>query len=118
MRMIELKIYSPRWGHHDIYEIELTKANMTITHNMNSAICTWRNNLDPVWSGNILEDMMRNDSIYPPAILNDLLEHVWKSWCNGYLKDEAVEQELHAVEKWLNTITDAKPKTEFWERYF
>ena len=90
----ELEIFSPRWGHKDTYKLELTRESLLITQGPRSAKSTWRENLDPEWSGEKLEDILRNDSIYPPGIFQDLVEHAWLSWRNGELGSSAVDEEL------------------------
>jgi hypothetical protein len=39
---VELEIYSPRWGHNDIYKLELKRESLVITQNTRSAKCTVR----------------------------------------------------------------------------
>ena len=115
---VELQIFSPRWGHEDTYTLVLARHSLVITHGARSATCTWRENRDPEWSGESLRDILQNDSIYPPAILQNLIEHAWVSWRNGELDSSAANEELQAVADWLNEITKAKPKTDFWKKYF
>lgn len=112
------EIYSPRWGHTDRYTFELTREAMTISMLARKGKCTWRDNLDPVWTGESLEDMLRNDMIYPPSIFPALVEHLWKSWRNGEIDSSHVDSELQEIIVWLNKITEVKPKTDFWKRYF
>lgn len=64
------------------------------------------------------EDILKNDSIYSPVIFEDLLEYAWESWRSGELNDDGVRSELRVLIDWLNQITVARPKTEFWQKYF
>lgn len=116
--VVELRIYSPRWGHDDTYTFTLTRESMEISMQVRSAKCRWRENLDPEWSGETLEQIMNNDSIYPPAIFQSLVEHVWKEWRKSEINDGQVNAELNELATWLNIITRAKPDTEFWHKYF
>jgi hypothetical protein len=116
--IVELRIFSPRWGHEDMYKLKLTRDSMVITQGARSTKCTWRENLDPEWSGESLRHTLENNSIYPPAILEDLIKHAWVSWRNSELDDSALNKELQAVAVWLNEITMAKPDTEFWHKFF
>ena len=111
-------IYSPRWGHNDTYSFIFEKDSLTINFSPRVATCTWRENNDPAWAGEPFHDMLTNDSIYPPAILRDLIEHLWKSWRNGDIREDAINAELQEVIVWLNKVTVAKPKTDFWDKYF
>jgi hypothetical protein len=114
---IRLPIYSPRWGH-DVYELSLTPDSLAIASHGRSATCTWRDDHGPQWSGEPLEDILSNDKIYPPSILQELIEHAWTKWRSGALDDQAVEEELNVVADWLNTTTRARPDTDFWRKYF
>ncbi len=72
-----------------------------------------------VWEGNdTLGDIMRNDGIYPPERLEDLIGHVWSSWKDGSLDSDAVQRELDAFVQYLNASTAAKPRTEYWTGIF
>jgi hypothetical protein len=112
------RIFSPRWGHEDTYEFQFEEDRLTISHLPRTATCTWRENLDPLWEGEALERMLTNDSIYPPAVFRSLIEHLWKSWRNSDIRQDDVDAELQAVVTWLNATTMAKPRTEFWRKYF
>jgi hypothetical protein len=115
---VELRIFSPRWGHDDTYKVTLTRESMTVTLMPRSATCVWRENRDPEWVGESLETILKNDMIYPPSILSRLFEYVWRSWRNGDIDNAGVARELPALAAWLNEITRTKPDSEFWRRYF
>ena len=115
---VELQIYSPRWGHKDTYTVEMSQAEMTITMHPRVANCTYVPNQDPVWSGEPLQHIFNNDSIYAPEMFPDLFEWAWGKWRNGEISDQDVDTELQLLATWLNTITAAKPQTDFWRQYF
>jgi hypothetical protein len=112
------QIYSPRWGHNDTYEFVFERDTLKIIMPPRIAICNWQENSDPAWSGEPLEEILRNDCIYPPSILQDLIEHLWTSWRNGDIPANLVNAELQAVITWVNQITEVQPQTEFWSAYF
>ncbi len=116
--VVELPIFTPRWGHDDIYKVRLRRETIEISNGARTAKCSWRENLDPEWSGESLSRILSNDHIYQPEILEDLLAHAWQAWRAHELDDQGVNTELQAVATWLNTITKAKPKTKFWTAYF
>ena len=118
MITITAPIYSPRWGYKDKYEFKLTHEAMTISMGPRESKCVWQEDKDPIWQGESLEHILKNDLIYPPTILPDLLVHLWKTWRNGDLNESEAQAELDAVIEWLNRITEAKPKTSFWHKYF
>jgi hypothetical protein len=116
--IVELGIFSPRWGHEDTYTVELAQDSMQISMQARRVTATWNDSTDPTWSGESIESIMNNDSIYPPAITQDLFERVWKAWRDGELNDQEAEQELQHIAEWLNVVTKAKPNSEFWRKYF
>jgi hypothetical protein len=112
------QIFSPRWGHEDTYTVELSRKEMIIRRGPQTVRCVHRDGHDPEWQGESLEDILENDSIHPPAVLPRALEYFWRSWRNGEIDDAAAATELAAFVEWLNVMTRAKPRTEFWQRYF
>lgn len=116
---IELEIYSPRWGHNDPYDFELSKQELIITSHIHEVKCTYVDGRDPVWSTHkSLDDIFTNDSIVGPAKIEEILEYVWCEWRDGNLSDDEVKNELYAIVDWINIITANKPKTDFWKKYF
>lgn len=118
MATLTASIYTPRWGHEDTYTLELSRESMLISHTPRQSKCVWQDNADPVWQGESLDSHLRNDSIYAPKVFPDLLVYLWRAWRNDELDDAQAQAELDAVIAWLNELTRAKPRTEFWSRYF
>jgi len=116
--IVKLRIFSPRWGHDDTYTVQLEHEFLEIKMQAKTARATWKEMADPEWSGENLTSIMRNDSIYPPAITQDLFEHAWKSWRNGDISEKDVNEELQKLAEWINTITKEKPHSSFWSKYF
>jgi hypothetical protein len=114
---IDLNIFSPRWDHDDKYTLVLDSNSMSIQMQTKKAVATWRDNLDPEWSGDSIQDIMINDGIYPPSNIQELFEHAWITWRDGELNDKEVEKELQKLADWINSITRSKPDTELWNRY-
>lgn len=115
---VDLELYSPRWGHDDTYRVDLQPDVMTITMQVRKATCTYQPNADPVWTGEPLSKILRNDSIPPLEQLTNLLEHAWLAWRGGEINDAEVAGELQLLADWINTITKNKPGSPFWKRYF
>ena len=113
-----LRIDSPRWGKQQPFQVIVSRDELVMKSSARTATCTWRENLDPVWSGEDLLRVFEADSIYPPAVLARMLEKVWRSWRGSELDASGLEAELRLVEEWLNVITRAKPHSEFWKNYF
>ncbi len=113
-----LNLFSPRWGHTDPYSIELSSSEMKISMNARISLCKYRENLDPLWEGEDLNNTLANDSIVAPVNLIGLLQYAWTSWRDGELSDEQVKEELELVADWINTITKSRPQSDFWSAYF
>lgn len=118
MTLLKAPIYSPRWGHDDEYEFELTQDALIISNGPRKLCCNWVEGKDPEWTGESLENHFKNDSIQVPVMLPNLLEHLWRSWRNGDLTDNQAQQELEQLTRWIDAMTSLKPKTEFWNSYF
>lgn len=120
----EIRIYSPRWGHEDTYKIKLDRQQMRIDGVMKHAVCSWVEDRDPKWSGhnegvgNPLENILENDSIYPPTVFVRAIEYAWTEWRDGNLNDQQVQDELQKLCEWVNEVSRSKPKTSFWQKMF
>ena len=66
----EVKLFSPRWGHEDVYQVQLNRNQMSVSVGGVGvkAVCSWVENLDPEWLGysdsigNPLENILRNEN--------------------------------------------------------
>ena len=115
---VQFELFSPRWGHNDTYTVGLERDYMEISMQVRTARAEYRENRDPEWSGEAIEDILSNDNIAAPDNLKALFEFAWLSWRRSELSDEQVGAELQALATWINAITAAKPRTDFWRRYF
>lgn len=121
----EVGIYSPRHGHDDVYRFELDRDVMRISGGgLKEAVCTWRDNLDPVWSGyregqgDPFQEILENDSNYPPSIFVSAITHAWLEWRGGILDDAGIESEVKELCDWVNQVAHNKPTSNFWKGYF
>jgi len=85
MAVIDLEIFSPRWGNRDVYQFELERDALTISLAPRVSRLVWVDNSDPRWKGESLVDILENNSIYPPEVFYCCIEHAWKSWRNGVM---------------------------------
>jgi hypothetical protein len=115
---VKLEIFSPRWGHTDTYTVDLHNDYMTISMHPRTTKVTWVDNCDPEWSIETVQDILNNDSIYAPEITQDLFERAWKAWRDGEIDNKQVDDELQLLAGWINAVTAAKPKSDFWGKYF
>lgn len=120
----EICFYSPRWGHEDTYKITMDRQQMRIDGVMKHAICTWVENKNPRWTGhnegigNPLQNVLENDSIYPPTVFVRALEHAWTAWRDGKLDDQQVQIEVQQLCDWVNKTSRNRPNTDFWRSIF
>ena len=113
--VIEMQIFTPRWGHCDTYTFLLSHKQIEINMGARTATCAWKKKQDPLWKGETLRDILENDQIYPPAVFQNLVEHAWKSWRNGELGNDEVRNELQALIEWLHKTTEKSQKQSFGE---
>lgn len=124
----ELHLHAPRWGSRNIYEICLDQERMTIGKRAdpNPAICSWHEGENTIWSSvkqmypgrNPLVSKLQEDLIQPPVIFARALEVAWRGWRIGLLDDDQVQYEMCVLFEWVNIVTSARPRTDFWERLF
>jgi hypothetical protein len=120
----DVRLYSPRWGHEDKYEIKLDRDQMRIEGVHESAVCSWVEGGDPKWSGygegdgNPLEKILENDKIYPPTVFVWALEYAWRAWRDGRLDDQQIQEEVQQLCEWVNQVSRTRPKTNFWRGAF
>lgn len=121
----EIMIYSPRWGHEDAYEINVSRNEMIVKgKGHEQAICSWVENRDPVWTGyneaigNPLQNILENEKIYPPTVFTRALESAWRAWRDNTLADEQLNSEVQVLCEWINVVTRNMPKTDFWRKIF
>ncbi|WP_444454633.1 hypothetical protein ACTTAI_04605 [Rhodobacter capsulatus] len=110
--------YSPRWGHTDRYTFVLSMDRMDVSHMARKCAVIWHENSDPTWQGEPLMGTFANDSIYPPAIMLNLLVRLWTEWRDGRFTAEEAQSELDELTEYVNASTAAKPKSDFWRGTF
>ena len=116
----EVRLYSPRYGHEDTYEIKLDREQMNVKANGKTATCSWVEGKDLKWSGysessgNPLEEILENDRIFPPTVFVRALEYAWIAWRDGILDDQKISQEVQELCEWVNEVSHGKPQTDFW----
>lgn len=118
MTTFHTRIFSPRWGHEDTYTVDFTQEAMDIRLDHRGARCVWRENLDPEWQGQPLLLLLSNDHIAAPAVFPRMLEYLWQRWRVQELTDQEAGAELQLAVEWLNAVTLAKPRSEFWRGFF
>lgn len=111
-------LYSARWKATERCDIDLSPEEMSITLGALKHRCVWRKAQEPVWEGERLEAVLRNDGIHPPVGLPEMLVHLWRAWRGGGLDEAQTRTEIRALADWINRVTRGKPDTGFWSAYF
>jgi hypothetical protein len=112
---IELGILNPDSGRVDSYFVALSRDQMIFRQARRVAICTGLEDDDPTWKNEERpKSILKRNSICPPAGFAKMLVRAWLAWRDGELKDAAVVAELSLLADWLNAVTRAKPRSEFW----
>lgn len=124
----ELYLSSPRWGTANVYEIHLQKDRMTIGRRAdpNPVVCSWHEGENAIWtsarplypSRNPIVSKLQEDLIQPPVAFARALEVAWRAWRIGLLDDEQVQFEMSVLFEWVNIVTSARPRTDFWGKLF
>lgn len=114
---IELGILNPDSGRVDRYSVALSRTQMTFGRGRRVATCTGLDDDDPRWEDKERpKSILKLASICPPAGFAKMLVRAWLAWRDGELEDSAVVAELNLLADWLNAMTRAKPRSEFWDR--
>jgi hypothetical protein len=114
---IELGILNPDSGRVDGYVVALSRNQMTFRRGRRVAICTGLDDDNPKWKDEERpKSILKRASICPPAGFAKMLVRAWLAWRDGKLANAAVVAELNLLANWLNAMTRAKPRSEFWQR--
>lgn len=114
---IELGILNPDSGRVDSYFVGLSRNQMTFRQARRVAICTGLEDDDPTWEDEERpKSILKRNSICAPAGFAKMLVRAWLAWRDGELEDATVVEELSLLANWLNAMTRAKPRSEFWQR--
>lgn len=124
----ELQLRTPRWGSTNIYTILLAKDCMIIGKraDSNPVTCSWHEGENTIWScprpqypgRNPLVSKLQEDLIQPPVIFPRALEAAWRAWRIGLLDNDQAQYEMSVLFEWVNIVTSARPRTDFWKRLF
>lgn len=105
--------HSPRWGHSDKYEFEYTTNGWTL-HGKSAPV-----ELPPDCGGSEgrLIQVLENDQIYPPAVLDTAMEYLWRAIKDGRATQQQAQAALDDLVNWINNTMLSKPKG-FWASCF
>ena len=106
----ELRVYSLRWGHDDVYQVRRTERGWWIGHLSINGDCDKAG--DPALFANL-----RQDSIAHPSDLGYWMEHLWDRAHEEGLSHEQVQDALNQLGVWISTVEKAKPGRGAWAGY-
>lgn len=112
-------LYSPRWGHTDTYTVSFDEGGITVSHGENKAHWT---ESPGRWTGYKPEGawlaIMRSDSIHAPEAVETGITSIWQAWIDEDMSDADVHVRLSELAAWIDAITAAKPRGDFWGGVF
>ena len=107
---MKLRYYSQRWGHDDFISITRTDTGWNVQMNTTQGDCDQK-------GVPVLYDILQNDQVDYPADLGGYLEHLWMHAQEDSLSEEAIQQHLDLLSKWIEATERAKPSAEIWSDY-
>lgn len=106
----EFRVYSRRWGHHDIYRIIRTTLGWDVNHFAIGGPCD-------KGGRPFLFDNFRQDSIQHPHRLNGWFEWLWDQAESKGLSKEEVQEALNELASWVSETEERVPSGNVWRGY-
>lgn len=106
---VELRVYSRRWGHDDIYKLTRTKDGWLLKALSCTGACDK--------SGKpCLYDQLDHDSINYPEDLPGYLDWLWEQAAERGISQEELQDEVSALGQWISICEKNSPKG-IWEGF-
>lgn len=106
----ELKVYSRRWGHEDVYKLTRTESGWELSHFSNKSAPCDRGGRP------FLYENLNHDSINYPEALPEYLAWLWEQAATKGLCKKQVQDELDLLSNWIVTCERNSPKG-IWEHF-
>lgn len=90
MDKLTLRVYSKRWGHHDLYRLALTEKGWNISHMAHSGPCDQTG--EPYLYSNF-----RQDEIAFPPDLPSWMAQLWQEATKQHLPPAAIQKRLDEI---------------------
>ncbi len=100
--LMDLEVYSRRWGHNDTYRVDITDAGWYISHFTIGGEC------DPGGKPYLFENF-EQDVINYPADIGNYLAFLWERAKKDDLSDDEVQRHLNALGQWIQTTERSTP---------
>jgi hypothetical protein len=105
---MQLRVFSRRWGHDDVYEISRTENGWQFAGLSIHGECDK--------SGHpFLFKALDHDSINYPADLRGYMEYLWNESADQ--NEEWIQERLNELSEWIRTVEKSSPASEFWKTY-
>jgi len=117
MKLLNMDLFSPRWGHKDKYKITINENNIEINMSQRIAKYKFHDGKFENISHESLESIMRNDNIPIPENLNYFFFELITSIIENEITEENSQLELKELENWINCNTKSCqfPNTDYWK---
>ncbi|WP_139489915.1 hypothetical protein [Brevibacillus dissolubilis] len=99
----EFRIYSNRWGHHDLYRLTRTENGWYINH------LSYRGE-DGLYDNKVLYASLRHDSISFPTNVDSYLASIWEIAKIEGLTHNEVQEMLNRVADWISQTEMNAPR--------
>ena len=104
----DLRIYTNRWGHYDMYSVKRTENGWVIDGASTFRVNNANKSGDPA-----LFKALEHDCVNYPQQTGELLEHIWYKAENGASKEE-VQKYLNDFAEWISICEKTTPSV-FYE---
>lgn len=99
----QLRVYSRRWGHDDIYSIKRISDGWFVSHLAINGKCDKKG--EPVLFKNLNQDYINS-----PKKLGDYMERLWTSAAEKGLSHQEVQEALDLLGEWVTNCEKSTPK--------
>lgn len=114
-KKMKMKIYTNRWGHHEVYTVKRTTEGWVFSFNLYQDI-KCKVNGESLHSITNEEDtgfyaILRHDSVqYPKDGVRHALETLWEEADSTEMSTEVLEKKLHEIAVWISEVEKATHK--------
>lgn len=117
--ILSINLFSPRFGHNDKYKIMIEENKVSFFRTkIKTAICKWSYEQGWVWERNPIQDILSNNSVYPPRTFQKRLTYIFEAIRLGELETSEAQKIIDEIADWVNLTTHNKPKHQFWDGVF
>lgn len=111
-------IFSQRLKADTPYRFIFEKESLTLMNEENGVqmTCTLQDDNACEWNESF-DKLFGSEMVLYPSNIDVMFEHLWLSWSENEIDNEALETELASLVQWINGMTRTKPISQFWNNY-